>query len=569
LCTSRFKFPDSLRATTAEFNLHLLQEFVLSLHSILKLSALFSFNSPSFTSKSFIVHLKILLTHGIHNINIMPEPTSLRSHLFKNLSLIALSIFVLPFTSTILLLSLLYNYLFPQPHPRPARRQTILVSSLSMGKGLSLARAFHRAGHTVIGVDFTFTHFASCPVPASGRFSSALERYYTVRPSHYREDVLHIIKREGVDLWVPVSHVATTIEDALLKETIERETRCRVFQPDPEACEELHDKNTFIQMAEKRGLLVPVTVAVESREEVLRVLQAYPGVEFIAKCLELDDVSRADMTLLPQPTKAETTRFVDSLEISKKKRWVLQQFVRGREYCTHAVVVRGVVKAFVACESSDLLMQYRPLRKESPLNRAMLAFTRRIVDKTFTGQIGFDFLVEKEMARTPEGVRLFPIECNPRTHTAVVLLARKYQQLADAHLSVLGEPNCTNGDANGSANGNGAAAEDDTDTAGVLMLEDQDRMGQYWIGHELVAGILWPLVEILLMRKEVGATLREVLIVMWRLLTWRDATFEAWDPLPWWWLYQVYYPWMFMTSLVTGKRWSRVNVSTTRVFESY
>jgi hypothetical protein len=211
-------------------------------------------------------------------------------------------------------------------------------------------------------------------------------------------------------------------------------------------------------------------------------------------------------------------------------------------------------------------MQYRPLLKESPLNRAMLAFTRRIVDKTFTGQIGFDFLVEGEEFSTPEEVCLFPIECNPRTHTAVVLLARKYQQLADAHLSLLGEPGSTNGSTNGHADG---APTDDTDTTGVLMLGDHDRMGHYWIGHELVAGILWPIVEMLLLRKAMGETLREVLVVVWRLLTWRDATFEVWDPLPWWWLYQVYYPWMFVTSLITGKRWSRVNVSTTRVFESY
>jgi catechol O-methyltransferase len=515
----------------------------------------------------------------------MPEPISLRAHLLKNLSLIALSLFSLPLTTTIVLICLLNQALLPYVLRRTSsdripgqRRQTILISSLAMGKGLALARAFHKAGQIVIGVDFDTTHFAACAVPSAGRFSTALERYYTVTTPHdpesrekYAEDMLRLVKSEGVDLWVCVSGVASTVEDALLKEKIERETRCKVFQPSPDTVEKLHDKNLFINAVKEAGLTVPTTVLVESQQEVFQVLREHPRLSFIVKCVELDDVSRADMTLLPQPTLQQTERFIKSLDISPKKGWVVQQFIRGKEYCTHAVVVRGKVKAFVACESSEMLMAYTPLPAESPLSMAMLAFTRRLAatleDGKVTGQLSFDFLVdEKEAAAdTPEEVMLYPIECNPRAHTAVVLLAQEPKLLADTYLSLLGEPGPPKPKADTRMNGE----TDGTDVSAVMKLGHRDSMSFYWVGHDLVASFVLPIVGMLVMGRGVLEGTSEVFWFAVRVLTWKDATFETWDPVPWWWLYQVYYPWMFVTSLATGKRWSRVNVSTTRVFESY
>jgi catechol O-methyltransferase len=45
--------------------------------------------------------------------------------------------------------------------------------------------------------------------------------------------------------------------------------------------------------------------------------------------------------------------------------------------------------------------------------------------------------------------------------------------------------------------------------------------------------------------------------------------FEVWDPLPFWWLYHVYWPAVFWGRACGGGsgRWSRVNVSTGKVFE--
>lgn len=50
------------------------------------------------------------------------------------------------------------------------------------------------------------------------------------------------------------------------------------------------------------------------------------------------------------------------------------------------------------------------------------------------------------------------------------------------------------------------------------------------------------------------------------LVFWKEGTFEIWDPLPWWWLYHVYWPGQFLWSILQRRKWSRINVSTTKVF---
>jgi catechol O-methyltransferase len=50
------------------------------------------------------------------------------------------------------------------------------------------------------------------------------------------------------------------------------------------------------------------------------------------------------------------------------------------------------------------------------------------------------------------------------------------------------------------------------------------------------------------------------------LLNWKDGTFEVWDPWPAFWLYHVYWPVQFVLAVVQGKKWSRLNVSTTKMF---
>ncbi|KAF9881727.1 hypothetical protein CkaCkLH20_00873 [Colletotrichum karsti] len=505
-----------------------------------------------------------------------PDPFG---QILKNLSLIALSLFFLPLDTTILFWCYVYNRLRPGraslPVPNPDPRRTILVTGVGMTKGLVLARLFHRAGHRVVGADFSPN--------ACGSRSRALSAYHVLaRPSRssgggdpYLDSILKIVQTERVDLWVSCSGVGSAVEDGVVKEVIEARTACKAIQFDVARTRILHEKDSFMDHTRDVGLRVPESYLVTSRNEMLSALEDAAGLShkpssssddekhepnqkrFIAKAVGVNDRGRADMTLLPLPTEKQTYDFVYRLEwlgMSDKEPWLLQEFIRGREFCTHSLVVRGEVKAFVACESAELLMHYAALPAESSLSRAMLAFTKAQAASfggDFTGHLSFDFMVREEdvaMAKVsrPEDVGLYPIECNPRAHTAVALFGDT-PELVGQYLSVL----------------DGAEAGPDAEEVVVPR-----RPGRYyWIGHDLVTLLLLPTLRLLLLRLSLVGYVRSVREFAEHVLLWKDGTFEVWDPLPAWWLYHVYWPLTFWDCLVRRRSWSRINVSTTKMFE--
>lgn len=449
------------------------------------------------------------------------------------------------------------------------------MTGVGMSKGLTLARTFYRAGHRVIGADFE-DHM----IPVCGHFSKSIDAFYRLsRPgsetggARYIKDMIDIIKKENVEIWVSCSGIASGVKDGEAAEVIEKETKCKAIQFGLTLTATLHEKHSFIDNTRELGLNVPDTHLVTSETESLAVL--YPekpkssqGMKYVMKSVFLDDSSRADMTLLPRSTLKETEIHIKRLNPTPFRPFVLQQFISGPEYCTHSLIINGKVKVFVACSSADLLMHYVPLPTSSALCQAMLLYTTLYANKTgpsMTGHFSIDFLVEAEVAREAErrvGVsdgevrelmsKIYPIECNPRAHTAVVCLAEESEDMAEAYLSVLPDH-----EPKGISNGHRADA---------LVVPRPGTPGYYWVGHDLVTRVLLPLLW--LFRFEIGITdvLEKWLEFAEHVLYWRDGTFEIWDPWPFWWLYVGYWPGMFLMSLWDRKWWSRCNVSTQKMF---
>jgi hypothetical protein len=468
-----------------------------------------------------------------------------QTHTLQNISLIILSILFLPLSTLILLFSKLYNLLSPPHHPKQTqddfKQRTILVTGVSMTKGLVLARLFHEAGHRVIGADFT-------PL-ACGRFSISLSKFHTLRKplvksgsAAYIQSLLDVIDAESVDLWVSCSGVASAVEDGEAKEIVEARTGCKAVQFDIATTRKLHEKDSFIEHVKSLGLNVPETHVITSKASVLEVLAKAPsGRRYIMKTIGLVDSVRGDMTLLPKQNSAETEAHVESLPISKEVPWILQEYVEGKEYCTHSLVVRGQVKAFVACPSSEMLMHYEPLNPQSELSMKMLEFTESVAregGEGFTGHLSFDFLV-------PEAGALYPIECNPRAHTAVALF-NGTEKMVDGYLSLL---------------------DDEQSSTSTETVFPQGEESYYWVGHDIITKVLLPSYHLLLAQTTPDALLHGYSEFWWHVFSWRDGTFEVWDPLPWWWLYHVYWPMRFWDCIRTGTKWSRINVSTTKMFE--
>ncbi|KAL9096144.1 MAG: hypothetical protein Q9165_001667 [Trypethelium subeluteriae] len=488
------------------------------------------------------------------------------ANIFKNSSLIALSLITLPQDTFFLASSLVANVLIRDEVTKRRRLirgtstpyfepKTILVTGVGMSKGLALARQFYAAGHNVIGADFE-PYGALNP----GRVSGSIRTFYSLTApsaehgsSRYIQSLLDIITHENVHLWVSCSGVASAVEDGAAKETIERLTSCRAIQFDISTTQTLHEKHSFIEHTASLGLNVPETHTVTSLDTALDILRRAQGTkQFILKSLVLDDAARGNMTLLPRPSWPETEEHLRTLRISVQTPWILQQYIHGPEYCTHTLVVRGSVRAFVACPSSDLLMHYEALPRESPLAQGMLDFTRKFAERqgeTFTGHLSFDFLVREEDVREMEGrggaagseVKLWPIECNPRAHTAVVLFRENPNMIAE-YMDVLdgSKDAFTRLQQEKTIKANGASFTNGGMENPIIWPEQPQKY--YWSGHDLMTSVLLPLISFLTsFATGKGDTLSAVLddssVFLKHLLFWKDGTFEIWDPWPWWWLY--------------------------------
>lgn len=497
-------------------------------------------------------------------------------HLLQNASLILLSILFLPLSTTLLFLSYAVSKLIsPQattrhrirnkrgPHGGASfRPRTVLVTGVGMTKGLSLARTFYLAGHNVIGADFQ-----SYGIPPCGRFSRALRKFYALpKPNaddgaaYYINALLCIVQTEGVDLWVSCSGVASAVEDGQAKEVLERRSDCRCVQSGVPTTAMLHEKDTFITETARLGLPVPEMHNVTSRAAVHKVLNESPRTKkrYIMKSVGMDNKSQRNMTVLPRRTLSETYGHLSTIPIAEDKPWVLQEFVKGKEYCTHALLVNGEVKAFVACPSLELLMHYEALPADSVLSKAMLRFTQEFARRSggsMTGHLSFDFLIEERVTEKGAEMGLVPIECNPRAHTAVVLFQGREKEMAEAYMSALKVHKRLN--INGYTNGDGGDKQ---------PLTPQHPPGYHWMGHDVATLLIYPLLFLLLRKIALSEYLQNCRAFLEYLLFWKDGTYELWDPLPAWWLYHVYWPGQFLACIFLGKNWSRVNISTIEMF---
>lgn len=509
------------------------------------------------------------------------------THALQNTLLLALSAVTLPVSLCILIAS----YLYPGQQPvvlEDGPRKTILVTGVGMTKGLTLARHFHLAGFRVIGADFSSF--------SSGRFSKSLSAFYVPNKpttgkagsAHYILDLIRIINLEQVDLWVSCSGVASAISDGEAKEAIESATECKCIQFDIQQTETLHEKHNFIAHVRDLGLTIPETHVIKDRAEALRLLTTSagsgkgPSRNYILKPIGMDDSSRGDInTLLPRPTAAETQSHLQTLDISPANPFILQQHIKGAEYCTHALVIRGIVKAFVACPSSDMLMHYECLAPTSALSLAMLAFTRRIAEnggEGFTGHLSFDFLVEGSSAEWVDGKPvLYPIECNPRAHTAVALFRGAEGEMVGAYLSALHSElgdEMGGGGVGGSIVKGGSDGGDGMGGGGVVYPRSEE-IKVYWVGHDLVTRAILPLWHLLLGSVSSSTAKARLQEFVHHILYWQDGTYERWDPVPAFVLYHVEWPMRFLGCLAGllllrkgegSSKWSRVNVSTGKVF---
>ncbi len=429
---------------------------------------------------------------------------------FKNIGALWALCVAFPFNISLVLTALAYDLIAGRFERQSVRsktgdRKTVLVSGGKMTKALQLARSFHRAGHRVILVESEKYWFTG------HRFSRAVSRFYRVpKPNSpaYADALLEIVKRERVDLYVPVCSPLASLYDSLAMPLLS--PNCDVMHVGPSQIELLDDKLQFSQIAEKLGLAVPKTFLITDPEDVVRFDFSRERRSYILKSIAYDSIRRLDLTRLPARSVEETAAFARSLPISKSNPWIMQEFIPGQEYCTHGTLRDGRLRVHCCCESSAFQINYENVDKPA-IEAWIKTFAAGL---NITGQASFDFI------EADDDGKVYAIECNPRTHSAITMFYDD-PRIAPAYVdrNPLEEP--------------------------VRPLRSS--RPTYWIYHEV-----WRLLT------HIGS-FRNTFDRLRTIARGRDAVFDWRDPLPFLMLHHLHIPLLLIADLREQRGWVRID----------
>ena len=393
----------------------------------------------------------------------------------------------------------------PRP-PEPQSPKTVLISGGKMTKALQLARSFHAAGHRVVLVESAKYRFTG------HRFSRAVDAFHCVpEPSEpgYAEALLAVARLEQVDVFVPVSSPAASVPDAHARKLLDGV--CDVLHGDPDTVEMLDDKVSFAQAAASLGLRVPDSHRITDPRQVVD-FDFPPGMTYILKRVAYNPVGRLDLTPLSAATPERNAAFVASLPISADDPWILQEFMDGQEYCTHATVRDGRLRVYGCCESSACQVNYAHV-DHPEIRRWVEHFVSAL---RLTGQVSFDFIESDDGA-------IHAIECNPRTHSAITMF-HDDPRLADAYL-----------------------ADDHP-----VITPRHDARPTHWLYHEY-----WRLLTQSDRRQRIASMLRGT-----------DAIFSWRDPLPYFMVHHLQIPSLLVDNLRGRRGWTRIDFNIGKLVEN-
>ncbi|WGV24426.1 ATP-grasp domain-containing protein [Halotia branconii] len=435
--------------------------------------------------------------------------------IIQNIGTLVLLLLALPINAAIVVISLLWDIILRpfQRSTQAANPKNILISGGKMTKALQLARSFHAAGHRVILLE-TDKYWLS-----GHQFSQAVDKFYTVpapqkNSESYIQALENIIKQENIDVYVPVTSPVGSYYDSLAKPVLSQ--YCEVFHFDADVTQMLDDKFALAQKARSLGLSVPKSFKITSAEQVLNFDFSGESRKYILKSIAYDSVRRLDLTKLPCATPEETAAFVKSLPISPEKPWIMQEFIPGKEFCTHSTVRDGELRLHCCCESSAFQVNY-----ENVENSQIREWVRHFVKELkLTGQISFDFIVSEEGTA-------YVIECNPRTHSAITTFYN-HPEVAAAYL------------------GNELTVE----PLQPLVTSKPT----YWTYHEV-----WRLTSIRSFSQ----------LKTWMQNIWRgtDAIYQLDDPLPFLMVHHWQIPLLLLNNLRRLKGWTRIDFNIGKLVE--
>ncbi|MFI5509073.1 ATP-grasp domain-containing protein [Mycobacterium sp. NPDC051804] len=392
------------------------------------------------------------------------------------------------------------------PRSATGAPRTVLISGGKMTKALQLARSFYTAGHRVVLVESKKYRFTG------HRFSRAVDRFYVVpecTAPGYARALLDIVRREKVDVYVPVCSPAASVPDAEARALLDEV--CEVVHAHRTEVRLVDDKVEFSRIARSFGLRVPDFRRITDPAQIDE-FDFPPGRDYILKRIAYNPVGRMDLTRLSAETRSRNAEFARSLDMSADDPWILQEFIEGDEYCTHGTVRNGRLQVYGCCESSAFQINYEHVDKPE-----IRQWVERFVGALgVTGQLSFDFI------EADDG-HAYAIECNPRTHSAITMFY-DHPAVAEAYLQ----------------------------DGHALITPTPASRPTYWLYHEV-----WRL----LTEPNRRARLRTI-------LRGTDAILTRWDPLPFFAVHHVQMPSLLWQNLRRRHSWTRMDFNIGKLVET-
>ncbi|UJR11055.1 hypothetical protein I4U23_015239 [Adineta vaga] len=429
-------------------------------------------------------------------------------HRIKTIGFLLLFLIAFPITWLITLITYCLHFMTRKPTIINPSMKRILISNGGMTKALQIARSLHSAGHYIV-----LTEEYSL---ATHRFSRCISQFYLCADSDdvpaYIQSIVSIVEREKIDIYIPVSHSTTERIDARIRDVLIK-YNCETFHGNVEQLNMLSDKYAFIDQARSYGLTVPKSYKIINPKQVLDFDFTKEKHEFILKSIAYNSIARSNLRKVPCQTRQETIDYVNSLSINEDSPWIMQEFIPGKEYCTHGAIRNGELRLFCCCESSSWLLHYKHVNDKPLILKWVREFCTQV---NLTGQASFDFIESSEDGQP------YAIECNPRTHTAITTFYN-HSSVAEAYLD---EKPLTNGP----------------------FQPYSTARETYWLYHEL-----WSLITV--------RCFQDWLCHLKRLFHGKEAIHSIEDPLPFFLHYTIHMPYLLCYNLYHPRQYNRVDCS--------
>ncbi|KIW13950.1 hypothetical protein PV08_06731 [Exophiala spinifera] len=510
---------------------------------------------------------------------IRKEFTSVKSRLdksrpfarFQPLVFVALAILCLPLSTALLFINYLYILLFGRGRSRKSKAtpaRTILLSGINTAQGLKLARAFHQNGHKVVGVDYEPMCF-----PIHVRFSSALTRFYRLRPvpeqrraPAYIRTLNYIIEQETVDVWIDCTTGVDPTVEGHARTVIEQTTSCRCFALRMDDIAHFASRDSCLAWLRSMDLPVPEIHSIKSRDEVHHVLNKSRGSRRYMLYSPGHGPAGVEVssmrTLLPRRTLSQTYHALSLVPIQKtsSELWRLEQITEGLpRYSAFAVVVRGRVTAFSASRQRGQAY-LEPIDATAAFGHGLLRIVQTFAKHQgddFTTHIGFDCCVDEQLTDGGIVQKILILGTSVQSLASVLSFQGPFatDSLCRAYLSCLSDDVDDKNTRIETLQNSSTAPGIQAVSAPEVVTPNPSSAPVYCFGQDLLKLGYEPLLSWMSLKSACtfAHVVQSWLSFLKHLVFCQDDIYDIYDPLPFWWSYQVYVPLRLLTATFRGE----------------